>query len=84
MKFVMFDIKDFYPSVTQDLMSKTLNFASKCIYIWKCDIDVIHQARKSLLFDGCHAWIKNKEVCLMCQWVLMMELKCVSSWAHIC
>ena len=28
MKFVMFDIKDFYPSVTQDPLNKALNFAS--------------------------------------------------------
>ena len=40
MKFVMFDIKDFYPSVTQHLFNKTLNFASEYIYISKCDVDV--------------------------------------------
>ena len=29
MKSVMFDIKDFYPSITQDLLNKALNFASE-------------------------------------------------------
>ena len=47
----MFDIKDFYPSVTQDLLNQALNFDSEYIYISKCDIDVINHARKSLLFD---------------------------------
>ena len=60
MKFVMFDIKDFYPSITQDLLNKALNFASEYIYISKCDIDVINHARKSLLFDGFNTWIKKQ------------------------
>ena len=59
MNFVMFDIKDFYPSITQVLSNKALNFASEYIYISKCDIYVIHHAMKSLLFDGSHTWIKK-------------------------
>ena len=58
--FVMFDIKDFYPSIKQDLLNKALDFASEYIYISKCDIDVIHHARKSSLFDGSHIWIKKQ------------------------
>ena len=46
MKFVMFDIKDFYPSITQDLLNKALNFASEYVYISKSDIDVIRHGRK--------------------------------------
>ena len=60
MKFVIFDIKDFYASITQGLLNKALNFANEYIYISKCDIDVIHHARKSLLFDGSHTWIKKQ------------------------
>ena len=60
MKFVIFDIKDFYPSITQDLLNKALNFASEYIYISKCDIDVINHARKSLLFDVSNTWIKKQ------------------------
>ena len=29
MKFVMFDIKDFYPSMTQDLLNRAQNFANE-------------------------------------------------------
>ena len=32
MKFAMFDIKDFYPSITKDLLNKVLNFSSEYIY----------------------------------------------------
>ena len=42
MKLAMFDIKDFYPSIMQDLLNQALSFASECIYILKCDIDVIN------------------------------------------
>ena len=56
----MFDIKDFYPSITNDLVNKALNFASEHIYILKCDIIVIHHARKSLLLNGSHNWVKKK------------------------
>ena len=40
MKIVIFDIEDFYPSMTQDMLNKILNFASEYVYISKCDIDV--------------------------------------------
>ena len=60
MKFVMFDIKNFYPSIAQDLLNKALNIASEYIYISKCDIDFINHARKSLLFDGFNTWIKKQ------------------------
>ena len=45
MKFAMFDIKYFYPSITQDLLNKALSFASEYIYILKCDIDVINHKK---------------------------------------
>ena len=60
MKFVMFDIKDFYPSITQDLLNRALNFPSEYIYISKCDNDVINHARRSLQLDGSPTWIKKK------------------------
>ena len=56
----MFGIKDFYYSITQDLLNKALNFATEYIYISKCDIDVIHHARNSLLFHGSHTWVKKQ------------------------
>ena len=57
----MFNIKDFYSSITQELLNKALNFASEYIYISKCEIDVINHARKLLLFNGSHNLIKKQE-----------------------
>ena len=56
----MFDIKDFYPSITQDRLNKALYFGSENVYISKRDIDIINHARKSLLFDGSNTWIKKQ------------------------
>ena len=70
MKFVMFDIKDFYPSITQDLLNKVLNFASEYIYISKSDIDVIIMQGNHYCLMAFVPGLRNKEVCLMCQWVL--------------
>ena len=60
MEFVMRDIKDFYPSITQVLLNKASNFASEYIYISKCDDDVMNHAKKSLLFDGSNTWIRKQ------------------------
>ena len=34
MKFFMFDIRDFYTCITQDLLNKALNFASEYTYVY--------------------------------------------------
>ena len=54
-KFDLFDIKGFCPSITQDLLNKALTFACE-----KLDIGVINHARKSLVFDRSHNWIKKQ------------------------
>ena len=58
-KFIIFDIKDFYPSITQELLTKALTFAKKHTNVSKEDINVIQQARKSLLFNNGESWIKK-------------------------
>ena len=44
MKLAMFDIEDFYPSITQDLLNKALNFAIEYMFG----------------SDGSHTWIKKQ------------------------
>ena len=58
--FMMFDIKDFYLSISETLLKEALNFAKSKVRISKIDEDTIFHARKSLLFDGSHVWIKKK------------------------
>ena len=49
-KFAIFDIKDFYPSISEKLLTNALNFAKEITDISREDIQVMYHARKSLLF----------------------------------
>ena len=57
--FTVFDIKDFYPSIKESLLDEALQFASQHITIPNKDMDIVRFARKSLLFDDSHTWIKR-------------------------
>ena len=59
-KFLMFDIENFYPSITEDLLKKALNFASKRVEVTEEEKKIIFQARKSLLFNKGQAWVKKE------------------------
>ena len=61
LKFFKFDIESFYPSITKDLLVKSLEFAKKYITISQDDFDIIMHARKTFLFSDNHAWIKKNE-----------------------
>ena len=45
----MLDIKDFYPSIKGEVLSKGLRFAQEYIDITSKDTEIIYHARKSLL-----------------------------------
>ena len=47
----MFDIKDFYPSIQEELLNKRLRFAQEYIDITSKDTEIIYHACKSSLFD---------------------------------
>ena len=50
-KFVVFDIKEFYPSIKEQLLKQILDFASSYINIPKNDKKIINHAIKSMLFN---------------------------------
>ena len=54
----MFDIKDFYLSIQEELLNKELRFAKEYIDITSKDTEIIHHARKTLLFDEKDTWMK--------------------------
>ena len=59
-KFVVFDVKDFYPSIKESLLKKAINFAKQYVQIKKIDYDTIMHARKSLLYTDEQPWIKKE------------------------
>ena len=58
-KFIIFDIKEFYPSITENLLKKALTFAEAHTHISDDDKAIIYHARKSLLFNDQQTWIKR-------------------------
>ena len=50
-KFISFDIKDFYPTITKELLSKCFSFAETKVQITEDDKKIIYHSRKSVLFD---------------------------------
>jgi len=57
--FAVFDIESFYPSITEKLLTDSINFAKQYTNIPDRDIDIIMHSRKSLLFNNDKAWIKK-------------------------
>ena len=60
MCFIKFDIVEFYPSITEKLLRKALNFAKEHITISAQEEEVIWHARKSLLFSSNSTWVKRE------------------------
>ncbi len=57
--FLMFDIVEYYPSITEDLLLKAINFAKQHTPITDKEVQIIRRARKSLLFYNDSAWAKK-------------------------
>ena len=64
-KFISFDIKDFYPTITKELLSKCLSFGETKVQITEDDKKIIYHLRKSLLFDKENTWMKKGGIYLM-------------------
>ena len=57
--FLCFDIVDFYPSISEDLLQDALRFARTHVNITDNEMEVIFHARKSLLFSSGSAWVRR-------------------------
>ena len=60
-RFIKFDICEFYPSISEKLLDSALAYAGSITEISREVVNVIKQARKSLLFNGDEIWIKKGE-----------------------
>ena len=59
-RFIKFDICEFYPSITEALLDKAIEFARASSSITDIELNVIKHSRKSLLFNNSEAWIKKE------------------------
>lgn len=57
--FIKFDIVSFYPSITLDLLSKSIEFAKQYYTITDDIVEAIMNTRKSFLFFKGEPWVKK-------------------------
>ena len=57
--FISFDVVEFYPSITDDLLQRALDFASNYVNISSDDRRIIIRAKQSLLFNNEIPWQKR-------------------------
>lgn len=56
--FIKFDMVDFYPSISKDLLIKSIDFTKSITTIETKVVDTILDSRKSLLFNKHSTWVK--------------------------
>ena len=57
--FITFDVCDFYPSISEDLLLNALDYASRFTSITQQDRHIIIHAKKSLLYHQNSPWTKK-------------------------
>ena len=57
--FIQLDIKEFYPSINEDILTNAIQFAKLHTTIDDKDLRLITHCRKSLLFFGNETWKKK-------------------------
>ena len=56
---MQFDIEEFYPSISKELLLKAITYAKTLVNISDEEINTIMHSRKSLLFNNTDIWIKK-------------------------
>ena len=59
-KFAIFDIKDFYPSISEKLLTNALNFAKEKTDISREVMQIMYHATKSLFFSNEKPWMQRE------------------------
>ena len=57
--FVSFDIVDYYPSISEELLDKAIAWAKTIVNITDEHVSIIKHARRSVLFNSTKPWIKR-------------------------
>ena len=57
--FICFDVVDFYPSITEKLLSDAIDFAAKYVNIPPTDREIIMHVKQTLLFSEDVPWVKR-------------------------
>ena len=88
LKFLQFDVCEFYPSITLQLLYKAIQFAENYVAISDDDKELFYQTKKSFLFHKNKPWVKKEnsdcdvtmgsydgaEICELCDLYLLSLL----------
>ena len=72
---MQFDIEEFYPSISEDLLKKSINYARTFVYISSDEEETIMNCQKCLLFNNSDIWIKKEAT-------RILMLLCVALTTH--
>ena len=59
-RFILFDIAEFYPSITEELLLKAISFSEKFQEITTTEKDIIIQSKRTILFADGEPWVKKE------------------------
>ena len=59
LRFIGFDIQDYYTSISEELFKEALAWAGSIVEFSDKEIEVILESKKTLLYDGHHLWKKK-------------------------
>ena len=72
-------MKEFYPSITENILHQTFKFAKQHTNIDKNNLRIINHCHKSLLFSDNKTWKKRQQTAaLTSQWVVLMQQKYIN------
>ena len=57
--FIQFDIIDFYPSITKNILIDSINYARKYIDLTNEQYEIILACRKTVIKNNDSTWVKN-------------------------
>ena len=59
--FIKFDIDNYYPSITAELLGNSIRWAEGLVNITEKDKEIILSTKQSLLYKNNHPWVKKRE-----------------------
>ena len=60
--FIQFDIENYYPSITPEILDKALDWAATFVNITEEERVIIMKSKQSFLFIGETTWVKKGDV----------------------
>ena len=78
--FLKFDVEAMYPSISEELLSKSLEWAGTLVEIKEEELEVINATKKALLYSDGQPWTKKGEEDFDIPLARLTALKSASSW----